>query len=174
METIKCIKTRRSRRVFLNKDIPEKTIKKLIECALNAPSSMNCQPWHFLIVKNKEAKIKLSKLKEEDNQNHILSAPISIVVCVDMNKSPSRWIEDGITATENILLAVHDLGLGAVYVTGFKESKPEIAEEIRKILNLPKNIIPITILPIGYPDPNEKQEHKKLVEVEEVIHYDKW
>lgn len=172
METIECIKTRRSRRKFLDKEISEDVLKKLIECAIDAPSSQDCQPWHFVIVKNKESKIKLAKLKEEDNQEHILTAPISIVVCVDKDKSPSRWIEDGITATENILLATHDLGLGAVYVTGFKSSKPKIAEEIRKILHLPKNIIPVTILPVGYPDPSEKLEKKELKKMEEIIHYD--
>jgi len=174
METIECINTRRSKRLFLNKEVSESIIKKLLICAINAPSSKDCQPWHFIVVKNKDSKIKLAKLKEEDNQQHILTAPITIVVCVDINKSPSRWIEDCVTATENILLATHDLGLGAVYVTGFKASKSEVAEEVRNILNLPKNIMPITILPIGYQDPFEKLDKKEPVNVEKVIHYDKW
>lgn len=174
METINCIKTRRSRRLFLDKEISEDIVKQLIDCAISAPSSQNCQPWHFVIVKNRGSKIRLAKPKEEDNQQHILTAPISIVVCIDTDKSPSRWIEDGVTATQNILLAAHDLGLGAVYVTGFSASKPEIAEEIRSILNLPKNIMPITILPAGCPDPSEKLEKKELIDVNKVIHNDKW
>ncbi|MBW2647977.1 MAG: nitroreductase family protein [Deltaproteobacteria bacterium] len=117
METIDCIKTRRSRRLFTDKEVYDEIITTLIDCAVNAPSSMDCQPWHFIIVKNKESKLKLARLKEEGNQQHILTAPISIVVCVDINKSPGRWIEDGVTATENILLGAHDIGLGSVYVT---------------------------------------------------------
>ena len=158
----------------MKKEVPGNILKKLIDCAINAPSSQNCQPWHFIIVKDKQSKIKLAKLKEEDNQQHILTAPCSIVVCVDIDKSPTRWIEDGVTATENILLAAHDLGLGAVYVTGFKSSKPEVANAIRDILILPKNIIPVTILPIGYPSPSEKLEKKELLNIDSVIHYDRW
>ncbi len=174
METIDCIKTRRSRRLFTDKEVPDEIITTLIDCAVNAPSSIDCQPWHFVIVKNRESKLKLARLKEEGNQQHILTAPISIVVCVDINKSPGRWIEDGVTATENILLGAHDIGLGAVYVTGFKSSKPEVAEDIRSILNLPENIMPITILPIGYPDDSEKLEKKELIDVNNIIHHEKW
>lgn len=174
METLECIKTRRSRRLFLDKEVPEELINKLIEAAIHAPSSQDCQPWHFVIVKNKELKKKLSDLKDEDNKTHILTAPLLIVVCVDTSKSPSRFIEDGICATENILLAAHDLGLGAVYVSGSKASKPEVAEKIRKILNIPKNMDPVTILPLGYPDPKEILDKKELLNPKTRTHYDKW
>ena len=102
METIKCIKTRRSRRKFVNKQVSDDVINKLIVCAINAPSSLDCQPWHFVIIRDERKKIDLANLKEEDNRAHILTAPVSIVVCVDTDKSPSRWIEDGVTAVENI------------------------------------------------------------------------
>jgi nitroreductase len=171
METIDCIKTRRSRRLFLDKKVPEDILRKILDCAVRAPSSVDCQPWHFVIVKDKEKKKKLSKLKDKDNQQHILTAPISIVVCVDTEKSPTRWIEDGVCATENILLAAHNLGLGSVYVTGFKSSKPEIAKKIKKILNLPEKIMPVTILPLGYADPSEKLDKKEILNVDEFIHY---
>lgn len=174
METIECIKSRRSRRLFLSKQVPEGTVKKLIECAIHAPSSQDSQPWHFVLVKDKGTKAKLAKLKEEDNQEHILTAPLCVVVCVDTKKSPTRWVEDGITATENILLAAHDLGLGVVYVTGSKTSKPEVAEEIKKILSLPKSIMPVTILPIGYADPSEKLEKKDLLDSDSATHLEKW
>jgi nitroreductase len=174
METISCIKNRRSRRLFLEKEISENILLTLIECALSAPSSQNCQPWHFIIVRDNKSKIELVKMKEEDNQQHILTAPVSIIVCVDTNKSPSRWIEDGVTATENILLAANDLGLGAVYITGFCNSKPEVTQNIRDIFSLPKNIMPVTIIPIGYPDPSEKLERKVLPNPKSKIHKDKW
>ena len=174
METINCIKTRRSRRLFLEKVIPEEIINQIIECAISAPSSMNCQPWHFVIVKDKQRKEKLAKLKTEDNQQHIMTAPVVIIICVDIEKSPSRYIEDGVTATQNILLAVHDLGLGSVYVTGYNPSDPSVAQEVRNILSIPENIMPITILPIGYIDPSEKLDEKNLADLNNVIHVDKW
>jgi len=174
MQTTECIKTRRSKRLFLNKEIPESVVKEIIQCAVSAPSSMDCQPWHFVIVKKKESKEALTKLKEEGNKDHILTAPITLIVCVDTDKSPGRYIEDGVTATQNILLAAHSLGLGSVYVTGFNTSKPEVASEIRKILNLPKNIMPITILPLGYPNPSETLEEKIIPDLDKIIHHDKW
>lgn len=174
METIECIKTRRSRRIFLDKKVPKEILDKILDCAINAPSSMNCQPWHFIIVRDKGIKKELAELKEEDNRQHILSSTISVIVCIDTGKSPSRWIEDGITATENILLALHDLGLGGVYVTGFSPSKPEMAKEIKSILNLPENIIPITIIPLGYPNIEERLENKSLIELNKIVHDNKW
>ncbi len=174
MKTIDCIKSRRSRRLFLDKEISEEIINDIIECAITAPSSVDCQPWHFVVVKDNDKQEKLAKLKDEDNRRHILTAPISIVVCIDTEKSPSRYIEDGVCATENILLAVHDLGLGSVYVTGCKPSKPEVAQQIRKILSLPEKIMPITILPIGYSDSSEKLDDKSLLNLKDIIHYDKW
>lgn len=174
METINCIKTRRSKRLFLKREVPEKIINEIIECAITAPSSMDCQPWHFVVVKDGEKQERLAKLKSEDNQQHVLTAPVTIVVCVDTEKSSSRYIEDGVTATQNILLAAHDLGIGSVYITGCNPLKPEVTREVQEVLSLPEKIMPITILPIGYPDPSEEIEKKSLLKPEDVIHYDKW
>jgi nitroreductase len=125
-------------------------------------------------VRDKEKQTQLAVLKSEDNQQHVLTAPITIIVCVDTDKSPSRYIEDGVTATQNILLAVHDLGLGSVYITGCNLSKPSIADEVRDILSIPKNIIPITILPIGYIDPSEESHEKDLIKLNDIVHFNKW
>lgn len=173
METIDCIKKRRSKRLFLDKEIPENIINTILECGINAPSSMDCQPWHFVLVKDKNIINQLAELKEDENRGHILSAPLTIVVCVDIEKSPTRFLEDGVTATENILLGVHDLGLGSVY-TGYAPKNSEIKSAIKNILNLPENVIPITVLPIGYPDPNEDIKPKNLIDLKNLIHHDKW
>ena len=85
-----------------------------------------------------------------------------MIVCIDKEKSPSRWIEDGVTATENILLSTHDFGLGAVYIGGFSLSEHEVTAKLQQLLKLPEKIIPITIIPIGYPNPEEKLEEKNL------------
>lgn len=174
MNTIECIKSRRSRRLFLDKEVSNELIQQILQCAVSAPSSMNCQPWHFVVLKDKGRRVKLADLKTEGNQQHILTASATIIVCVDMEKSPSRFIEDGITATQNILLAVHELGLGSVYVTGCNPTDEKVAEEIREILSLPDNILPITILPIGYVDPSEVFHEKDLVDLNGITHYDKW
>ncbi len=174
MDAINCMNSRQSIRLFLNKEIPDSIINQILKCAINAPSSIDCQPWHFIIVKDKEKQKRLAKLKSADNQNHILTAPVTIIVCVDTEKSPSRFIEDGVCATQNILLAAHSLGLGSVYVTGCKQSNPKIAKEVREILNIPEGIMPITILPIGYINPIERLDSKSLLPLSNITHKDCW
>ena len=168
MNTIDCIKTRRSRRLFLDKAVSDEQVNQILECGIAAPSSMDCQPWQFVIVRDKNKKEQLAKLKSENNQQHILTAPVVIVVCVDVEKSPSRYIEDGVTATQNILLAVHNLGLGSVYVTGYNPSDPAVADRLRTILSIPNNIMPVAILPVGYVDPAEKLSEKNLINLDSI------
>ena len=164
MNTLECIKTRRSRRLFTDKAIEKEKIDKIIETAIQAPSSRDCQPWHFVIVRDEQIKKALATQKSENNQEHILSAPVSIVVCVDTDKSPNSWAEDGVCATMNILLAAHDMGLGSVYVSGFSRTDEVVAKDMQKTLKLSENIMPITILPIGYPDKKEILENKEISE----------
>lgn len=174
MDTINCIKTRRSRRLFLDKEVSDEKINQILECGITAPSSVDCQPWHFVIVKDKYKIQKLSELKKRDGYKHILSAPVSIIVCVDIEKSPSRYIEDGVTATQNMLLAIHELGLGSVYLCANKLSKPEVAQKVKDIFSIPENIIPITILPLGYFDSLEVLDEKDLINLDLIVHYDSW
>lgn len=171
---IKFIKTRRSRRKFLNKEVPEEIIRELIDCARHAPSSRNCQPWEFIIVKDADLKKRLAKLKEEINQKHILSSNLVIAVCVNTKKSKYRWVEDGVCAAMNILLSAHILGLGTVYVTGHSSSDPATTKKLKEVLKLPNHIIPIALIPCGYADPNEKIEKKELRKIDDIIHFDEW
>jgi nitroreductase len=160
--------------LFLAKAVPEDVLKKIIEAGASAPSSEDCQPGHFVVVKDKTRKEFLGELKGEGNKNHILTAPVSVIVCVDTEKSPTRWIEDGVAAAENMLLAAHELGAGSVYVTGFKKEKPEIEKQIKEKFGMPENIVPIAILPVGYPDPSEEMHKKEVMDAEKRTHYDEW
>ena len=116
----------------------------------------------------------MAGLKTEDNQKHILTAPAAIIVCVDTQKSPTRFVEDAVTATQNILLAAHNLELGAVYITGYSPSDLSAANGMKNIFSLPDNILPINIIPIGYSDPTEEISQKELVEIKKITHTDKW
>jgi nitroreductase len=174
MKLLNTIRTRRSIKKFLDKEVPDEIIKKIIDSARYAPSSQNSQPWEFVIIKNKETKRKLAELKGKENEECILESKFIVAVCVDKKRSERRWIEDGVCAVTNILLTAHDLGLGAVYVTGYSISNPEITEQIKKILKLPESVIPVVLIPIGYPDPSEKIEKKQLRRIDEMIHYEKW
>jgi len=172
MEAIECIKSRRSIRKFEKKEIPKEVIEKILDCARHAPSSRNSQPWEFILVRSEEKKKKLAELKGKENEEAMLTAPLLIIVCSDRRKSKARWIEDAVCAAQNILLAAHSLGLGSVYITGYSTRDPNVEVEIRKILRLPEHVIPVCIIPIGYPA--EKPEPKELRELNEIVHEEEW
>ncbi len=171
METLNCIKTRRSIRKFSDKEVPVDIIEKIIEAAKYAPSSHDSQPWQFFIIKSQELKAKLAELDHEDNRPIIINAPALILICIDLEKSPVRFVEDGVLATQNILLASYDLGLGSVYLSGYKPEDDKKEKGIRKTLDLKNNLKPIALLPLGYPAESEKLEPKTIRDNKDLIGY---
>jgi nitroreductase len=178
MEIDQTIKGRRSIRKYQDRDIPDSVIKELLDLATYAPSSMNGQPWYFIVVRAEKAKKQLAEIKnrycpieKQDYKADFLSkAPVIIVVCVDKTKSYEREIENGVLATANLMLGAYSKGLGSVYLSAYRIGQPEISQEIRQILNIPQNIDPITIIPLGYPD--EIPEPKIVSPLEERIFYE--
>jgi nitroreductase len=180
METIDCIKTRRSRRKFLDKEVPNEIVRKLIDCARHAPfggpPKKEPQLWEFIVIKDKKVKEKLA-LDYEDRQ-FCKQAPIMIAICGDKTKDPKYkdWEITCSLAIENLLLAAHDLGLGVCFVTTFThhEGHKEDRKKLIEALNLPEHIELIALIPIGYPDPSEEIEEKELREIDEMMHFDGW
>lgn len=193
MEATECMLSRRSRRLFLDKEIPAGMLDTVLACGAAAPSSMDCRPWHFVVVKNRELRQKFAAIKEaevaaicaknprlkailsgKDSTTHIKTAPAVIIVCADTAKSVTRSIEDGVCAAENILLAAHQLGLGAVYVTACNEQKSAASAALKELFNLPEHIAPIAAIPIGYPDHAEKPEPKTPTDLKNITHIDRF
>jgi nitroreductase len=178
MEIDKTIKGRRSIRRYQDRDIPDSVIKELLSLAIHAPSSMNGQPWCFIVVRAEKTKEHLVEIKnrycpveKQDYQADFLrKAPVIIVVCVDKEKSYEREIENGVLATSNLMLGAYSRGLGSVYLSAYRTGEPGILQEVRQVLNIPQNIDPITIIPLGYPD--EIPEPKTLRSLEEMISYE--
>jgi len=151
MEVIKAIKTRRSVRKFQKKLISEKIIGKLIEALIWAPSSGNLQSRKFYFVFDDKIKKKL--VEKAFVQDFITQASLVVVGCTD---SEIAWrygergknlysICDVSVSIENLMLLAREEGLGTVWIGAFDE------KEVIKILNLPKNLRPIVIVPVGYP-----------------------
>jgi nitroreductase len=168
METLKAINTRRSVREYLDKKIPEEIIEEILKCAMNAPSARNKQPWHFIVIEDKNL------LKEipyfSPHAQMCKNAPLAILVCGDMNlEKEEYWIQDCSAATQNLLLAIHEKGLGAVW-TGVYPRKERI-NGFQDLLKLPKEIMPLALIVIGYPKetPPQKENFKK-----ERIHKNFW
>jgi nitroreductase len=173
METIKCITTRRSIRKFLDKEVSDAVMRKIIDAARHAPSSRGNFGCSFIIVRDKAVKKELSDLRNGMNESSLMTCSVVMVVCSDTTVTP-RWLENGVMCAETILFAVHDLGLGAVYTTGFNPSDEKITRRLQQILGLPEHIMPVCVIPIGFPDPSYELKEKKLKDIDELIHKDRW
>jgi len=175
MESDKVIRERRSIRNYSTRGIADSVIEELIDLALHAPSSMNGQPWHFIVIRDDRVKDALVKIKntccplekQQYQADFLKKAPVVIVVCIDRNKSYDRGVENAVLAASNIMLGAYDRGLGSVYMSAYKTGDTYLSEEIRKILNIPLEIDPVSIIPLGYPD--ETPQKKTVKYVKEVI-----
>lgn len=169
METLKAILSRRSIRKYSGKQIPDGHYEILLKAAMHAPSARNRQPWHFIIIGDKKV---LNNLSDSSPSWKMLSyADKAIVVCGDMHSedAESFLIQDCSAATQNILLAAHELGLGAVWLG--VHPREERVLEIRNTLNLPGHIIPVSMISIGFPDEERQEEDRYLGER---VHFDRW
>ena len=143
------IYTRRSVRQYRDKQVEQSLIEQLLKAAMQAPSAMNQQCWEFLVVKNRDA------LNELVNYNvgakMLKDAPLAIIVLGNMNRvvSQSSWQCDLGAVTQNILLEATTLGLGAVWLGTINNSDRE--KFISKQFNLSDNLIPYSVISIGYP-----------------------
>ena len=149
METIEAIKTRRSIRSYLEKNIDQNQIMSLLECAMYAPSAHNQQSWQFVIIDDKGLLQTISWFHQWIAMAK--EAPVGILICGDLSKDVAGWfwIQDCSAATQNLLLAAHDSGLGAVW-TGVYPQK-EIMEQFSSLFDLPEHIVPFAFVPVGYP-----------------------
>jgi nitroreductase len=151
--------------------VPDETIEKIIEAGKCAPSSHNSQPWQFYIIRDQNLKESYAKIDYDENKEAIITCDFILVICIDKEKSPVRFIEDGNLASQNMSLAIHNLGLGSVYLPAYKADDQTKEENVKRIFNIPANLMPICLLLVGYPDPNEKLEVKTLRENKDLIEY---
>ncbi len=164
---IRTILSRRSIRKYLDKEIRDDDVKTMLEAAMAAPSASNRKPWHFIIVTERE---RLNRLAEAHPYGKMLrEAPLCISVCGDETISPKHWIQDCSAATENILLAATAIGLGAVWLGVYPQE--DRIEAIADQLSLPKTIIPLNLISVGYPD-EEKDPRTQYDDLK--VHYEHW
>lgn len=151
---IENIMTRSSIRTFKQQPVEDGKIDTLLHAGMAAPTSRDMQPWHFVVIKDKEAIEKFASTNPRHGDK-IRKTPLIIIVCGDttrMQPGENRdfWVEDCSAASENILLAAHALGLGAVWTSVYPETRK--VKAFSKNLNLPGNLIPLNSIMIGYPD----------------------
>ncbi len=169
METLEAIHTRRSVRKYTDRQVPRELVTELLRAAMSAPSAVNSQPWIFIVVDDR-------KLLEEiptfsPYAAMCREASLAILICGDttQEKISGFWVQDCSAAIQNLLLAAHDCGLGAVW-TGIYPMKDRI-EGFRKVFELPEHVIPLALVPVGYPAQEPKPQDRYR---EEKVYYNKY
>ena len=171
-QAINNIMTRVSVREFTGEKISEEQLDTLLRAAMSAPTAINKQPWAFIVVTDET---KIAALGEALPYSRCSNKPaVAIIPCGDLSKAiegemANFWINDVSAATENLLLAAHAMGLGAVW-TGLHPDMNR-AKMVQEMLGLPEHIIPLCVVPVGYPaeQPEVKDKYKP-----ENIHYNEW
>ncbi len=162
---IEFLKTRRSIRCFKKEKVPMEIIEKILDVARYAPSAHNSQPWRFIVIDDRDILDKLSRI--HGGGKPLKNAPQAIVVACDERASPDSYLLDCANATIYIQLAAHALGLGTVWIQTMRN-----IDDIRKILDMPKHIVPASILAIGYPD--EEPKPRSRIPLEKIMCMNKY
>ncbi|MBI4698029.1 MAG: nitroreductase family protein [Nitrospirae bacterium] len=146
MDFFELIKTRRSIRKFMDKPVPDDIIDKIIEAGAWAPSGMNNQPWKFAVIKDSSLKTKISQLTHYSRI--ILNANVLIAVFLDNSLSYDRTKDcQAIGACiQNMLLTIHSMGLGAVWLGERLKNKEKVVE----MLGGNKGLELMAVIALGY------------------------
>ena len=168
MEALEAIYTRRSIRKYTDRQVSPETVEKLLKAAMAAPSAHNGQPWHFIVVRERET---LNKVPEYHRYSRMLKeASVAVVVCGDNKvQSTGFWVQDCSAATMNILLSAHALGVGAVWL-GVHPSTEHV-KNTRELFHIPEHVTPLCIISLGYPAETKPPSERYSVER---VHLETW
>jgi nitroreductase len=173
MTFVELAKKRYSCRLYKNEKVSDDKLLDLLEAARIAPSAVNYQPWHFIVITEKHL---LEKIYEAYNRDWFKTAPVVIVICGDKAKAWKR--KDGknhcdidiAIATDHITLKATEMGLATCWVCNFDTQK------VSELLALPPQIEPIVLLPLGYPNDkvDENRHSQQRKELSKIVHWNKF
>ena len=166
-EAYDCIMTRTSCRAFTDYRPTEAQIDSLVRAGLAAPTARNARPWDIIVITDRDI---LDTIASEcKNIKMAAEAPLALVACGNLGIARSKggdeyWEQDVSAITENILLAAHSMGLGAVWCGIYPI--PERVKFVKELLELPDSIEPLNIIPIGQPksplQPKDKYDAERI------------
>ncbi|OOM79276.1 FMN reductase [Clostridium puniceum] len=161
---------RKSVRKYEDRAVEKEKIEKLLRAIMQAPSAVNQQPWEVIVIENKETLKKLSEMSPYSKM--VADSPVTFILAANKNnlKVPSAWQQDMGAATQNLLLEAVELELGGVWLG--TATSDDTMEFVRKLFDLPENILPFSVVPIGYPD----QQNSDVIDRfnKEKVHYEGW
>lgn len=169
MDVLDAIFTRRSIRKFTGEQVDMDDLKTILKAGFSAPSAHNFRPWHFVVVREKSS---LEAIAEFHPYGKMLpKAGCGIIVCGDSERQKSEGflISDCSAAIQNMLLAAHGLGLGAVWCG--LHPVPQLTGSMAELLKLPSTVIPVGIIALGHK--SEDREAPDRYE-ESKVHFDQW
>ncbi len=168
MDLFEAIKGRKSIRSFLDRDVEDEVLRRVLDAGRLAPSARNLQDWRFVVVRDKETRQRLAEAAR--NQPFIAQAPVVIAACGTSDYimtcgQPSYTIDVSI-ALDHITLAAFSLGLGTCWIGAFYEDK------VKEILGIPADIRVIALLPLGYPAEQPSARQRKPLN--DIVAYEHW
>lgn len=169
MDAMEAILSRRSIRRYTDQPVPDEVVHDLLKAAMSAPSAGNQQPWHWVVINERRI---LNEIPGIHPYSAMLKeAPLAVLVCGDLKLETNKgyWVQDCSAATQNLLLAAHATGLGAVWLGVYPREERVVA--LRKLLGLPEHIVPLALVAIGYPA-EAKPPANRYVAAR--VHYNRW
>ncbi|WP_160671512.1 nitroreductase family protein [Clostridium sp. C8-1-8] len=172
MSFIELVKERHSVRNFDEKKVEKEKLNLILEAGRLAPTAANLQPQRILVIESDEA---VAKLK--DCTIFSFNAPMALIVCADKNEAWKRKYDekihtdiDGSIVATHMMLQATELGLGTTWVGHFDP------EAVIKAFNIPANLVPVCIFPLGYPSADSKPHpnHGKRNSLSETVFYNKF
>jgi len=164
VKTFEAIEKRASVRVFEDRLVPKELLEKLVDAGRRAPSARAVEPWEFIVVTEKKTLMHFGAMA--GNSALIKGAAACVVIFC---KDTKYYLEDGSAATENILLAATELGLGTCWVAG---DKKDYAGEVAKVLSVPAEYKLISLVAVGWAGEETKQHKSRSLK--EVLHWEKF
>ena len=166
MDVIEAIKTRRSVRVYKEKEVEPEKLLACLDAARWAPSAGNGQPWEFVVVTGDEIKRKLSGV--DPHARFIVKAPVVLAFVVDPRKSQATHSIDVSLAAENFMLAAHAMGLSTCWAGVYGTN---LEAPIRGVLGIPKELRVLCLMPVGYPN---ETPSKDRVPLNQLVHWERY
>lgn len=169
MDALQCIAERRSARSFLARPVAREQIEQLLAAAAHAPSAGGAAPWHLVVVQERATLERIGRA--HPSAEMAAGAPLGIAICADPGRErvAGFWAQDCAAAAENVLLAAHALGLGAVW-TGIYPVRNWVLR-FRQILELPTEIVPVALVLVGYP---ARPPVPRAITLEGRVHRERW
>ena len=180
MDVLECIKNRRSRREYLEKDIPDNIIKDLVDAAscapFGGPPKPQCQIFEAIIIRDKATKEKLAL--DFDDRQFIKKAPVIIACLANKDNDPKykEWNTSAALAIQNLILAAESQNIGCCFISCFlnHDEHKHNKQALREILELPPHIELVALVSLGYKADSENMKNKTLKDYKDIAFYEKY